>query len=133
MNSQESKTTESFNVEKMSKLCDYIIRALELIKKNKTIYDTDKTEMLKIVKFDNLEFYDKYPRVCKTIVYEDDITPLIGMIQTFGQVQEGKISFEKANNIIGSAINAKYINPVINSEKLVKEREEKQKIIELKN
>ncbi len=95
MNSQD--TTESYNVEKMSKLCDYIIRALDLIKKNKTIYDTDKTEMLRIVKFDNLEFYDKYPRVCRTLVYEDDISPLIGMIQTFGQVQEGKMSFKKAS------------------------------------
>lgn len=129
----QAQSQESFNTEKMSKLCDDIIRTLDIIGKNKNIYETNKTEMLRIVKFDNPVFYDKYPRVCRTLVYEDDISPLIAMIQTFAQVQEGKISFEKANNIIGGAINAKYIDPILNSDKLVKEREEKQKIIDLSN
>lgn len=126
-----SSAEEKFNTEKMSKLCDDIIRALAIITQNKNTYNTDKTEMLRLVKFDNPAFYEKYPRICRTLVYEDDISPLLGMIQTFAQVQEGKISFEKANNLISGAINAKYIDPVLNSDKLVKEREEKQKIIDI--
>ena len=131
LNSSESESKH--NTEKMSKLCDDIIRALGLITSHKQTYKTDKNEMLKLVKFDNPTFYDKYPRICRTLVFEDDISPLLGMIQTFSQVQEGKISFDKANNLITSAINAKYIDPVLNSEKLVKEREEKQKVIDISN
>ena len=129
-NSSDS-SEQKFNTDKMSKLCDDIIRTLAIIGQNKPLYNTDKNEMLKIVRLDNPTFYEKYPRICRTLVFEDDISPLLGMIQTFGQVQEGKISFEKANNLIAGAINAKYIDPVLNSEKLVKEREEKQKIIDI--
>lgn len=130
-NSSNTSNESQFNTEKMSKLCDDIIRALGLITKHKETYKNDKNEMLRLVKFDNPVFYDKYPRICRTLVFEDDISPLLGMIQTFAQVQEGKISFDKANNLITSAINAKYIDPVLNSDKLVKEREEKQKIIDI--
>jgi hypothetical protein len=126
-----SSSDSKINTEKMSKLCDDIIRGLALITKHKETYKTDKNEMLRILKFDNPVFYDKYPRICRTLVFEDDISPLLGMIQTFGQVQEGKISFDKANNLITSAINAKYVDPVLNSDKLVKEREEKQKTIDI--
>lgn len=130
-NSSNSSNESQFNTEKMSKLCDDIIRALGLITKHKETYKNDKNEMLRLVKFDNPVFYDKYPRICRTLVFEDDISPLLGMIQTFAQVQEGKISFDKANNLITGAINAKYIDPVLNSDKLVKEREEKQKVIDI--
>jgi hypothetical protein len=130
---QQTQSTESkFNTEKMSALCDNIIRALALITKNKEMYQNDKVSMLRVVKFDNPAFYDAYPRICRTLVYEDDISLLLGMIQTFAQVQEGKMSYEKANNLITGALNAKYVDPVLNSDKLVKEREEK-KIIELDN
>jgi hypothetical protein len=130
-NLNTSSSDSKFNTEKMSRLCDDIIRTLALVTKHKSTYKTDKNEMLRIVKFDNPVFYDKYPRICRTLVFEDDISPLLGMIQTFAQVQEGKISFDKANNLITSAINAKYIDPVLNSDKLVKEREEKQKVIDI--
>jgi hypothetical protein len=126
-----NSTETKFNTDKMSKLCDDIIRTLGVINANKETYKSDKNEMLRIVKFDNLAFYEKYPRICKTLVFEDDISPLLGMIQTFAQVQEGKISYEKANNLITGAINAKYVDPVLNSDKLVKEREDKQKIIDM--
>lgn len=132
LNSNTSSQSDSkFNTEKMSRLCDDIIRALALITKHKDTYKDNKNDMLRIVKFDNPVFYDKYPRICRTLVFEDDISPLLGMIQTFSQVQEGKISFDKANNLITGAINAKYMDPVLNSEKLVKEREEKQKTIDI--
>jgi hypothetical protein len=128
-NSNQSNT--KFNAEKMSDLCDNIIRTLVFIKNNKEMYNNDKVGMLRLVKFDNPKFYDDYPRICRTLVFEDDITPLLGMIKTFAQVQEGKISFEKASNMITNALNEKYVDPILNSDKLVKERESKQKIIEL--
>lgn len=128
MNTNTSDTTTcNYNTEKMSKLCDNIIRALGVIKKNESIYQSNKEEMFKIIKFDNPEFYEKYPKICRILVYTDDISPLIKMIKTFGQVQEGTMSFDKANNIISSTINSLYIDPILNSDKLVKEREEKQK------
>ena len=122
-------SSKQFNTEKMEELCDNILRASLLIEQNKETYLNNKDEMLRIIKFDNMNFYDKYPRICRTLVFEDDITPLLGMIQTFGQVQAGTMSFDKANNLITGAINAKYVDPVLNSDKLVKEREEKTKII----
>jgi hypothetical protein len=126
MNSKENEQ-EKLNTQKMSLICDEIIKTLALIQKNKETYTNNKEEMLKMIKLDNPNFYTLYPRICRTLVYEDDISPLLGMIQTFGQVQEGKITWNKANDMIQGAINAKYIDPVLNSEKLVKEREEKQK------
>lgn len=125
MNSTESE--QKVNTQKMSYICDEIINILLLIKKNKELYNTNKEEMLKLVKSENPNFYNLYSRICRTLVYEDDISPLIGMIKTFGQVQEGQLSWNKANDIIQGALNAKYVDPVLNSDKLVKEREEKQK------
>jgi len=126
----ESSTTESseskFNTQKMSEISDNIIRTLLLCKENKEIYKNDKTAMLKTIKLNNPIFYEKYPRICRILVYEDDISPLLGMIQTFAKVQEGSLSFNKANDIIQGAINSKYVDPVINSDKLVRERQEKQ-------
>lgn len=129
--SQSTSTNDKINTEKMSNLCDDILKTLEFLSNNKNLYQTNKNEMLKLVRQNNPVFYDKYPRICRILVFEDDISPLLGMIQTFAQVQEGNMSFEKANNLITGAINAKYIDPVLNSDKLVKEREEKQKIINL--
>ena len=122
-----SDSEQKLNTQKMSYICDEIIRTLELIKKNKELYKTNKDEMLRLVKAENPNFYNLYPRICRTLIHEDDISPLLGMIQTFGQVQEGKITWNKANDLIQGAINAKYIDPVLSSDKLVKEREEKQK------
>jgi hypothetical protein len=124
---QSTESEQKLNTQKMSYLCDQIMRALELIKNNKETYKTNPDEMLRLVKLDNPNFYNLYPRICRSLVFEDDISPLLGMIQTFGKVQEGQMSWNKANDVIQNALNAKYIDPVLNSEKLVKEREEKQK------
>jgi len=120
------QSEQKFNTEKMSILCDNIIRALVVINKNKDIYNNNKEEMIKIVERDNQIFYNNYPRVCRTLVF-NDIEPLIGMIKQFAKVQAGEISYEKADNMIKAALNSQYVDPVLNSEKLVKEREEKQK------
>jgi hypothetical protein len=126
-NESNESNEQKINTEKMSLLCDNIMRILTLIRQNKETYKTNKNEMLRIVKFDNLTFYDKYTRICRALVYEDDISPLIAMIRTFGQVQSGTMSFNKANDLITNALNAQYVDPILNNPELVKEREEKQK------
>jgi hypothetical protein len=129
--SEQIETEEKLNTQKMSYICDQIMNVLKFLNKNKEIYKENKEEMLKMVKLDNINFYNSYPRICRSLVFEDDINPLLGMIQTFGKVQEGQMSWEKANNVITGALNAKYVDPILNSDQLVKERVEKQKIIDI--
>jgi len=116
-----------FNKESMEVISDYIIQTLALCKANKELWTNDKYGMLKIIKETNEYFYETYPRLCRSIVFSEDITPLLGMIHTFGKVQAGELSFEKANESITNTINAKYVDNVLNSDKLVQEREEKRK------
>ena len=117
-----------FNSQKMSYIADKIIEILKYCLANKHVWQTDKDQMLKQISLYDAEFYDKYSRVCRTIVFEEDISPLIGMISTFAKVQNGKLSLTKANDMISGALNSKYVDPILNSEKLVKERDEKKKI-----
>ena len=123
----QTNTQEKLNEEKMSFICDQIINVLKFMRENKTTYNEDKDEMLRMIKNTMPNFYNIYPRICRSLVFEDDISPLLGMIQTFGKVQNKEMSWEKANNLITNALNAKYVDPVLNSDKLVREREEKQK------
>jgi len=126
---------EKLNEQKMSYICDEIINVLKFMRQNKEIYNENKDEMLRMIKSEMPNFYTVYPRICRSLVFEDDISPLLGMIQTFGKVQNKELSWEKANNMITNALNAKYVDPVLNSDKLVKEREEKQKsnVIDITN
>jgi hypothetical protein len=126
---------EKLNEQKMSYICDEIINVLKFMRQNKEIYNENKDEMLRMIKTEMPNFYTNYPRICRSLVFEDDISPLLGMIQTFGKVQNKELSWEKANNMITTALNAKYVDPVLNSDKLVREREEKQKsnVIDITN
>lgn len=121
-----------FNNEKMTEISDFIIRALDVCLKNKETWKTDKESMIQLIIVDNLNFYDKYPKICRMLVYGDDIQPLLAMIQTFSQVQLGNIKLNEANDTITGGLNAKYIDGVLNSEKLTKEREEKQRLEKIK-
>jgi hypothetical protein len=114
-----------FNQQSMSEISDNIINVLNLCLQNKELWKTDKYGMLRKIKDKYEDFYELYPRICRILVFSDDITPLLGMIQTFSKVQSGELSFQDANDSITNAINAKYIDGVLNSETLVKEREEK--------
>lgn len=116
-----------FNQQSMSLISDNIIKILHLCLDNKDLWSTDKYAMLKKIKESYEDFYELYPRICRILVFADDITPLLGMIQTFSKVQAGEMSFQEANDSITNAINSKYIDGVLNSESLTKEREEKQK------
>lgn len=123
----QTEEPEKLNEQKMTYICDEIINVVKFMKLNKSTYNENKEEMLRMIKTEMPNFFLIYPRICRALVYEDDISPLLGMIQTFGKVQQGTMSWEKANNIVTSSLNAKYVDPVLNSEKLVREREEKQK------
>jgi len=118
---------EKLNEQKMSYICDEILNVLKFMRQNKEIYNENKDEMIRMIKSEMPNFYTVYPRICRSLVFEDDISPLLGMIQTFGKVQNKELSWEKANNMITNSLNAKYVDPVLNSDKLVREREEKQK------
>jgi hypothetical protein len=109
----------------MNYIADNILRALNLCKENKTVWQSDKYAMIRLIQADNPKFYDLYPRICRIICFEDDISPLLGMMNTFAKVQNGELSLEKANDAISGALNAKYVDPILNSDKLVKERDEK--------
>ena len=115
----------SFNTQNMNYIADNILRALNLCKENKTVWQSDKYAMIRLIQADNPKFYDLYPRICRIICFEDDISPLLGMMNTFAKVQNGELSLEKANDAISGALNAKYVDPILNSDKLVKERDEK--------
>ena len=121
-----------FNDEKMTEISDFIIRALNICLQNKQLWKDNKESMMELIKLDNFSFYDKYPRICRILVYGDDIQPLLTMIQTFSKVQTGTMRLDEANDTITSGLNAKYIDGVLNSEKLTKEREEKQKLEKIK-
>jgi hypothetical protein len=116
-----------FNQESMGVITDKIIKTLNLCLENKTLWTTDKYGMLRKIKDTYEDFYELYPRICRILVFSDDITPLLGMIKTFSKVQSGEMSFQDANESITNAVNAKYVDGVLNSDKLVKEREEKKK------
>lgn len=124
---QTEEQASKLNEQKMTYICDQIINILKFMRQNKEIYKENKDEMLRMIKTEMQSFYTLYPRICHSLVFQDDISPLLGMIKTFGDVQNKKMSWEKANDTITSAINAKYVDPILNSEKLVREREEKQK------
>lgn len=124
---EQPNTQDKLNEQKMTYICDQIIDILKFMRQNKEIYNTNKDKMLNMIKNEMTSFYSLYPRICRTLVFEDDISPLLGMIQTFSKVQNKEMSWEKANNSINGTLNAKYIDPVLNSDKLVSEREEKKK------
>ena len=116
-----------FNKENMEVMCDHIIKAIHLCLENKELWASDKYAMLKLIKTNNEYFYENYPRICRIVVFTDDITPLLGMIKTFARVQNGDLSFDDANKSITDAINAKYVDGVLYSDKLKEERGKKMK------
>lgn len=122
------------NQESILSISDHIINVMGLCLKYKNVYETDKKQMMQIVEASNKYFYDNYQRICRIIVQGHDIRPLLSMLEKFGKVQVGQLSFQEANDNIVNELNEKYVDGILNSDKLVKEREEKinkEKIVEL--
>ena len=122
------------NQESILSISDHIINVMGLCLKYKNVYETDKKQMMQIIEASNKYFYDNYQRICRIIVQGHDIRPLLSMLEKFGKVQVGQLSFQEANDNIVNELNEKYVDGILNSDKLVKEREEKinkEKIVEL--
>ena len=120
-------SNEIYNKEDISGIMENIVDMYRLCGANKEIWKNDKEKMGDLMEKRNPLFYNKYHRICKTLIEYEDIRPLIAMLKSFYQVQTNKLSFSEANKNFNDANNAVFVEPVLNSEKLVKEREEKMK------
>jgi hypothetical protein len=122
-----------FNTDSMNDISDKIIDVLTLCMANKTTWKNNKQEMIKLIEVNFPEFYEKYTRICRMLVNGNEIGPLIGMIKTFGKVQNGNLNIDSANDLITSNLNKKYIDSVLDSEELVKERNTKMQQEKIQN
>lgn len=116
-----------FNQESVDVLMDHIIKAMNVCLANKDTWKSDKKKMLMLLEANCLHLYENYPRICSTIANGHDIQPLLAMIKTFAKVQQGQLSLDAANDLVTTTLNEKYVDGVLQSDKLVKEREEKMK------
>lgn len=114
-----------FSNQNMCNMADEIIKVLATCNKNKETWQKEKYAMIRIIQAEHPKFYETYTRVCRILVLEENIDPLLAMIKTFAGVQNGELSLDKANEVITKGLNAKYVDPVLNSDELVKEREGK--------
>jgi len=112
-----------FNKESIDIIVDNILDIIKCCLAHKNIWNNDKDQMIKIVEKHNKYFHDKYYRITKTLIDYDNIDPMISMLRQFHKVQTDKIDFETAGKIITDATNETYIDPILNSDKLKKERE----------
>ena len=112
-----------FNKESVDIIVDNILDIIKCCLAHKDIWNNDKAQMIKIVEKHNKYFHDKYYRITKTLIDYDNIDPMISMLRQFHKVQTDKIDFETAGKIITEATNETYIDPILNSDKLKKERE----------
>ncbi len=109
----------------MCNMADEIIKVLATCNKNKETWQKEKYAMIRIIQAEHPKFYETYTRVCRILVLEENIDPLLAMMKTFAGVQNGELSLDKGNEFITKGLNAKYVDPVLNSDELVKERERK--------
>ena len=116
---------EIYNKEDISDIMENVVDMYRLCGAHKEVWKIDKEKMLELMEKRNPLFYNKYHRICKTLVEYEDIRPLITMLKSFYQVQTNKLSFTAANKNFNDANNSVFVDPVLNSEKLVKEREMK--------
>ena len=112
-----------YNKESVDNIVDNIIDVINCCLEHKDIWNTDKKEMINIVEKHNKYFHDNYYRIVKTLIDYDSIEPLISMLRNFHQVQSKKMDFETASKIITDATNDVYVTPILESDKLKKERE----------
>jgi hypothetical protein len=114
-----------FNQKNMNEMADEIIKVLVTCNKNKETWQKDKYAMIRLIQAEHPKFYESYTRICRIVVLEDNIEPLLAMMKTFAGVQNGELSLDKANEAITKGLNAKYVDPVLNSDELKRERERK--------
>ena len=91
---------------------------------NKPLCKTEDELMDRIKRY-NCKFYTFYHSVCVDIVKTDDITPLLIMLNTLHKVEQKDCTLDTASTEIQNLLNKVYMNPVLNSNKLVSERQTK--------
>ena len=112
-----------YNKESIDIIVDNIIDVIKCCLDHKNIWNSDKKEMINIVEKHNKYFHDNYYRILKTLIEFDNIDPMIAMLKQFHKVQTKQLNFEDSTKIINDSINDVYVNPLLNSDKLKKERE----------
>lgn len=112
-----------FNKESVDIIVENIIDIIKCCLAHKDIWNTDKNKMIQIVEKHNKYFHDKYYRITKTLIEYDNIDPMLAMLRQFHKVQTDQLNFEEASKIITDATNEVYVEPILNSDKLKKERE----------
>ena len=112
-----------FNKESIDVIVDNIISIMKCCLEHKDIWNNDKAEMIKIVEKHNKYFHDNYYRITKTLIDYDNIDPMIAMLRQFHKVQSEKMDFSECTKIINDSLNATYVDPILESDKLKKERE----------
>ena len=116
-----------FNTESVEIILDQILKLQNFCLEHPDLYKNDKLKLRNLVDEKFPDFYKKYPQICYTVMSGKNLDPLFDMLNLFGNVQKNNISFDKANELIVNGLNEKYVNPILESDKLKKEREEKQK------
>lgn len=116
--------SDTYNPEPVANIADDFIAVMETCLENKEIYQSNKEEMLNIVRTKHPIFYSNYFRLCKSAV-DSDVGPLIAQMKAFYKVQMGQLDFNKAGELLTEATNNTYVNPVLNSDKLKQERAKK--------
>lgn len=117
----------NLNLERVELILAKVVNVQEFCVSHKQTYDNDKHTMLNLVKDAFPHFYESYPRICRMIISGEDLTPLFNMIALFGKVQNGEMKFEDANDYVVNGLNAQYVNPILESDELIKERETKKR------
>ena len=116
---------EIYNKEDVGEIIVNIVDLYKVCLMNKNTWNDDKEKMMDLMEQRNPLFFNKYYRICKTLVEYEDISPLISMLKNFYKVQSNKTKFKDANNEFNNSINAEYVDPILQSEKLVNERQQK--------
>jgi len=110
---------------------DQIVEKMETIiklcKENEELYKDKKNEMMEKIREWDPVFYNRHYRVCKTIVQEEGegVKELLSMLERLKKIEQGQTTLEEEDKKISNTYNSRYINPILNSKELVKEREEK--------
>jgi hypothetical protein len=112
-----------YNKESIDVIVDNIIDIMKCCLEHKDTWHNNKTEMLQIIEKRNKYFHDNYYRITKTLVDYDNIDPMISMLRQFHKVQTEKMDFSDCTKIINDSLNATYVDPILDSDKLKKERE----------
>ena len=112
-----------FNKESIDVIVDNIIGIMKCCLAHKDIWNNNKAEMIKIIETHNKYFHDNYYRITKTLVDYDNIDPMISMLRQFHKVQSEQMNFSDCTKIINDSLNATYVDPILESDKLKKERE----------